>query len=42
MEQQKQKYTCPECGGIIPLYDHECSKCGKNESIGDEDDRKAN
>lgn len=47
MEQQKAKYTCPACGGIISLHDRECSECGKrsdfdkNESIGDESDRKA-
>lgn len=27
MEQQKRKYTCPECGGIISLHDRECSEC---------------
>lgn len=29
MEQQKQKYTCTECGGIISLHGRECSECGK-------------
>lgn len=27
MEQQKKKYTCPGCGGIISLHDGECSEC---------------
>lgn len=27
MEQQKTKYTCPQCGGIISLHDRECSEC---------------
>ncbi len=29
MEQQKAKYTCPECGGIISIHDGECSECQK-------------
>lgn len=29
MEQQKKKYTCPECGGIISIHDRECSECEK-------------
>lgn len=29
MKEQKQKYTCPQCGGIISLHDCECSECGK-------------
>lgn len=27
MEQQKWKYTCPKCGGIISIHDRECSEC---------------
>ncbi len=27
MEQQKAKYTCPKCGGIISIHDRECSEC---------------
>lgn len=27
MEQQKVKYTCPKCGGIISIHDRECSEC---------------
>lgn len=27
MEQQKKKYTCPDCGGIISIHDRECSEC---------------
>lgn len=27
MEIQKQKYTCPNCGGIISIHDRECSEC---------------
>ena len=27
MEQQKAKYTCPQCGGIISIHDRECSEC---------------
>lgn len=27
MKQQKEKYTCPECGGIISIHDLECSDC---------------
>lgn len=27
MEQQKIKYTCSKCGGIISIHDRECSEC---------------
>ena len=27
MEQQKEKYTVPKCGGIISIHDRECSEC---------------
>ncbi len=27
MEQQKRRYTCPNCGGIISIHDSECSEC---------------
>jgi len=27
MKQQKKKYTCPVCGGIISIHDAECSEC---------------
>ncbi len=27
MEIQKEKYTCPKCGGIISIHDRECSEC---------------
>lgn len=27
MEQQKEKYTCPKCGGIISIHDRKCSEC---------------
>ena len=27
MKQQKEKYTCPTCGGIISMHDNECSEC---------------
>lgn len=27
MEEQKVKYTCSKCGGIISIHDRECSEC---------------
>lgn len=27
MEQQKRRYTCPKCNGIISIHDRECSDC---------------
>ena len=27
MEEQKEKYTCPICGGVISVHDRECSEC---------------
>ena len=32
MEEQKEKYICQKCGGIISIHDRECSECQeKNE-----------
>lgn len=27
MERQREKYTCPACGGIISIHDAACSEC---------------
>lgn len=27
LEQQKKRYTCPACGGIISIHDAQCSEC---------------
>lgn len=27
LKEQREKYTCPECGGIISIHDGECSEC---------------
>lgn len=27
MAQQKEKYTCPKCGGVISIHDRACSDC---------------
>ncbi|MDO4275398.1 MAG: DUF3795 domain-containing protein [Eubacteriales bacterium] len=27
LEKQREKYTCPNCGGIISIHDGECSEC---------------
>ena len=35
MEQQKAKYTCPQCGGIVSIHDKECSECHENSCCGD-------
>lgn len=29
MDKQKEKYTCPQCDGIISIHDRECSECLK-------------
>lgn len=29
MNQQREAYTCPHCGGIISMHDAECSDCQK-------------
>ncbi len=34
MRQQKEKYTCSKCGGIISIHDRECSEC--QEKMDDE------
>lgn len=28
--EEKEKWTCPDCGGIISLHDRICSECGKD------------
>lgn len=28
MARQKEKYTCPVCGGVLSLHDAACSECG--------------
>lgn len=30
MRQQKNKYICAKCGGIISIHDKECSECRKS------------
>lgn len=35
MNQQKAKYTCLKCGGIISIHDRECSEC--QEKMRDEE-----
>ena len=27
LKEQREKYTCPKCGGIISIHDAECSEC---------------
>lgn len=27
LAQQKENYTCSECGGVISIHDAECSEC---------------
>ncbi len=27
MKQQKERYTCPSCGGVISIHDLACSEC---------------
>ena len=27
LKEQREKYTCPKCGGIISIHDVECSEC---------------
>lgn len=27
MKQQKERYTCPKCGGVISIHDFKCSEC---------------
>jgi len=26
--EERQKWTCPACGGVISLHDRACSECG--------------
>jgi len=29
MIEEREKWTCPACGGVISLHDRVCSECGK-------------
>ena len=29
LKQERQKWTCPVCGGVLSVHDGVCSKCGK-------------
>jgi transposase len=29
LSEEKEKWTCSNCGGIISLHDRACSECGK-------------
>jgi hypothetical protein len=29
LREEREKWTCAECGGVISLHDHACSECGK-------------
>jgi rubrerythrin len=32
--EEKEKWTCAQCGGIISLHDSACSECGRElESV---------
>lgn len=34
LEEQKQAFTCPVCGGVISLHDAACSACKRRAEIG--------
>lgn len=29
MKQDRRRWTCRRCGGVISLHDQECSECGE-------------
>jgi len=29
LREEKEKWTCPECGGVVSLHSKICSECGK-------------
>ena len=29
MARQRERYTCPACGGVVSLHDRACSRCGR-------------
>jgi len=33
MAQDKEKWTCPECGGVIQFQTKRCSECGFEQNI---------
>ena len=33
LENQRQRWTCPECGGVIYFYHYKCGTCGKERFI---------
>ncbi|MBI5294067.1 MAG: DUF3795 domain-containing protein [Chloroflexi bacterium] len=30
LREEKQKWTCPQCGGVLNLHDRTCSECGRS------------
>ena len=32
-EYQKQRWSCPTCGGTVHFYHYKCGKCGKEVSV---------
>ncbi|MBC5706417.1 DUF3795 domain-containing protein [Hungatella sp. L12] len=29
LRNERKRYTCTACGGVISLHDHQCSECGR-------------
>lgn len=33
LEFQQERWSCPDCGGIIHFYKYKCSLCGKGTIV---------
>ena len=33
LEYQRQRWSCPSCGGTVHFYHYQCSKCGKEIAV---------
>jgi predicted RNA-binding Zn-ribbon protein involved in translation (DUF1610 family) len=29
LREEREKWTCPQCGGIVSLHNRICSECGR-------------
>ncbi len=33
IEYQRNRYSCPDCGGLVYMYHYQCSQCGKRVRV---------
>ena len=33
LEKEREKWKCPDCGGVVSCHDNQCYDCGKRISL---------